>query len=182
MTQTNNKWFNQNEVISKLALAIDIPKHRVYVDVLGNGGAFLVQKLKAKVEVFNDVDNELLTFLLAARSNPQMLSQDALLRLRNTMIENVEVDRLFGIYDGPETLFYVDLVHQELAVEYQLAILKQVTTLEANVLLLLPSEMNLPDWYHVDLVKGVHVVTNFSSEQMSLFMVQPSMEGVMNHE
>lgn len=184
MTQTliKQNWLNQNELIRSISTLVEIPKHRVYVDVLGNGGAYLLQKQKSKLEVFNDSNKELLSFLLAARSNPQGMSQYDLLRLRNTMIECVDVERLLGIYDGPETVFYIDFIHQVLSLQEQTDILMQLALLKGNVILVVSSDVVLPQWSKTIVSNGIHILTNFYNEQMSLFATFPSMEGVVNHD
>lgn len=50
------------------------PKHHdVYVEVFGGGAHVLVQKPTAKVEIYNDINEDLVNFLMIARSWPDKL-------------------------------------------------------------------------------------------------------------
>ena len=48
-----SKWYLAKWIISHF------PPHRVFVDVFGGSGAIILRKPKSKVEVFNDIDKEL---------------------------------------------------------------------------------------------------------------------------
>ncbi len=61
---------------SKLAKDIIdlIPEHKTYIEVFGGAGSVLYQKEPSKLEVFNDINSELINLHLAIRNNPQTLS------------------------------------------------------------------------------------------------------------
>jgi len=47
-----------------------IPEHRVYVEVFGGGASLLLNKPPSRIEVYNDVDGELVNLFLAVRDHP----------------------------------------------------------------------------------------------------------------
>lgn len=49
------------------------PKHTAYVEVFGGSGAVLLQKLPSKVEVYNDLDSQLVNFFRVLRDSPDEL-------------------------------------------------------------------------------------------------------------
>jgi len=52
-----------------------MPPHKVYVEPFGGAAHVLVQKPRAPHEVFNDIDGELVNFLLVARDQPERLKE-----------------------------------------------------------------------------------------------------------
>ena len=63
----------------KTQLARDIidlipQEHKTYIDVFGGAGSVLYQKEPSKLEVFNDINSELINLHRAIRNNPQSLS------------------------------------------------------------------------------------------------------------
>lgn len=63
----------------KTKLASDIidlipQDHNIYIEVFGGAGSVLYQKEPSKLEVFNDINSELINLHRAIRNNPQSLS------------------------------------------------------------------------------------------------------------
>lgn len=58
-----------NEIIRRM------PDHKVYVEPFGGAAHVLAQKPPASNEVFNDIDGELVNFLLVARGKPDKLAR-----------------------------------------------------------------------------------------------------------
>ena len=48
--------------------------HKTYIEVFGGAGSVLYQKEPSKLEVFNDINSELINLHRAIRNNPQSLS------------------------------------------------------------------------------------------------------------
>jgi DNA adenine methylase len=48
-----------------------IPPHKVYVEVFGGGGSLLLNKQPSKVEVFNDIDGDLINLFIVVRNEPR---------------------------------------------------------------------------------------------------------------
>jgi len=51
------------------------PPHRMYVEVFGGGGGVLLRKPPSPVEVFNDVDEEVVNFFEVLREQPEALAR-----------------------------------------------------------------------------------------------------------
>jgi DNA adenine methylase len=54
-------------------LASLLPSHQIYVEVFGGTGAVLLAKPPSPVEVFNDIDNEIVNFFQVLRTKPAEL-------------------------------------------------------------------------------------------------------------
>ena len=48
--------------------------HNIYIEVFGGAGSVLYSKTPSKLEVFNDINSELINLHRAIRNNPQSLS------------------------------------------------------------------------------------------------------------
>jgi len=48
-----------------------IPEHETYVEVFGGAGSLLLNKPPSKVEVFNDIDGDLINLFLVVRDRPK---------------------------------------------------------------------------------------------------------------
>lgn len=48
-----------------------IPEHRTYVEVFGGAGTLLINKSASKVEVFNDIDGDLINLFMVVRDKPR---------------------------------------------------------------------------------------------------------------
>lgn len=48
-----------------------IPEHKTYVEVFGGAGTLLINKRPSKVEVFNDIDGDLINLFMVVRDKPQ---------------------------------------------------------------------------------------------------------------
>lgn len=48
-----------------------LPEHDTYVEVFGGAGSLLINKLPSKVEVFNDIDGDLVNLFMVVRDKPR---------------------------------------------------------------------------------------------------------------
>jgi len=48
-----------------------IPEHKTYVEVFGGAGTLLLNKPPSKVEVFNDIDGDLINLFMVVREKPR---------------------------------------------------------------------------------------------------------------
>lgn len=78
-------------------IAALLPPHEVYVEVFGGGASVLFTKPRSKLEVYNDVDEGLVTFFRMLRDRPEEL----LARLELTPYARGEWERCRRVY--PET-------------------------------------------------------------------------------
>jgi DNA adenine methylase len=67
-------WFGGKQNLS-LELADLLPPHEVYVEAFGGGGSVLLSKSPAPLEVYNDVDGELVNFFRCLREEPEELAR-----------------------------------------------------------------------------------------------------------
>jgi DNA adenine methylase len=51
----------------------NFPNHEIYVEVFGGGAHVLTQKSKSKNEIYNDINDNLVNFLMVARKKPEEL-------------------------------------------------------------------------------------------------------------
>ncbi|MFB8424761.1 DNA adenine methylase [Priestia megaterium] len=65
-------WFGGKYYLAKELISL-MPKHHCYVEPFGGGGHVLTQKEPSKVEVYNDLDENLINFLLTLRSSREKL-------------------------------------------------------------------------------------------------------------
>src|SRR5690348_4377904 len=54
-----------HEIISRM------PDHKVYAEPFGGAAHVIAQKPEAKTEVYNDIDGDLVNFLLVVREDPE---------------------------------------------------------------------------------------------------------------
>jgi len=59
-----------------------MPEHTCYVEVFGGGGALLAAKERSRTEVFNDLDERLVTLFRVAKHHPEALQLEAGMMLR----------------------------------------------------------------------------------------------------
>jgi DNA adenine methylase len=52
-----------------------LPPHTTYIEPFGGSGAVLLNKSRSKVEVFNDLDDDVVTFFQVARERPEELAE-----------------------------------------------------------------------------------------------------------
>ncbi|WP_054943596.1 DNA adenine methylase [Paenibacillus ihuae] len=71
-THSPIRWFGGKHFLAKHIIPL-FPEHHCFVDVFGGGGHVTVAKPTSKVEIFNDLDNELLHFLWTLRNDKQGL-------------------------------------------------------------------------------------------------------------
>jgi len=98
------------------------PEHHTYVEPFGGSAAVLLAKTPAKVEIYNDIDQELSKLLQALRAPLQSSSCPAIRRrlsgierlhvinrrMRGVNIESTDWAEIIARHDTPETLFYLD--------------------------------------------------------------------------
>ena len=60
------KWYGGKTSLVPLLLTL-LPRHETYCEVFGGSGILLLSKPPAKVEVYNDVDMELVNFFRVVR-------------------------------------------------------------------------------------------------------------------
>ncbi|MEX3623781.1 DNA adenine methylase [Viridibacillus arvi] len=260
----NNKWFSDKHYLASDIIS-QIPKHKVYVNVFRGGGHIFSQKQPSKLEVFNDFDNDLVNFLMVARSkevellylletlstnrflcekwqqetkpedelkraaiwyflmcqrkssiNSNIVSgwsassldfatdyqntiqhlQSFVNRWRNVMIECVDFRRLIDIYDGPDTVFFIDapyegedhLYHGDFSIQDHIDLAKRLRNIQGKAIVTY-YECDLvnslyKDWIRIEKYGGVGsavnnsemrkarkelILMNFEEEQLSLF-------------
>lgn len=61
------KWFGGKHYMAKEIISL-LPIHKVYVEPFGGGGSILTQKKPSKIEVYNDIDADLVNFLMVLRN------------------------------------------------------------------------------------------------------------------
>ncbi|QOY37736.1 DNA adenine methylase [Anaerobacillus isosaccharinicus] len=66
------RWFGGKAKLSRYLLPL-MPKHKVYVEPFGGGGAILTKKERSLVEVYNDIDDQMVNFLLVLRNERERL-------------------------------------------------------------------------------------------------------------
>ena len=62
------KWYGGKQKIASRILQL-FPAHRTYVEVFGGAGHLLLQKQPSKVEVFNDLDNDVVNLFRVLRDH-----------------------------------------------------------------------------------------------------------------
>nr|WP_236588122.1 DNA adenine methylase [Tumebacillus amylolyticus] len=68
------KWFGGKGHLAK-ELHRYLPQHKCFVDLFGGGGNMTSMKEPSDVEIFNDIDGDLVNFLLVLRGDPEKLAQ-----------------------------------------------------------------------------------------------------------
>ena len=51
------------------------PEHQCYVDVFGGAGNVLIQKKPSHIEIFNDIDSDIVNLFRQVRDNSELLSE-----------------------------------------------------------------------------------------------------------
>nr|WP_304459259.1 DNA adenine methylase [Alicyclobacillus sendaiensis] len=69
-------WFGGKSKLAPLIVA-RMPPHKVYVEPFGGAAHVIAAKPTADIEVYNDIDGDLVNFLLVARDEPERLVQTA---------------------------------------------------------------------------------------------------------
>lgn len=174
-----NEYCLTTEIISLL------PKHKVYVEPFGGSGQLVTAKNPSKLEVYNDINGNLVNNLLATRKQGSLTSGTE--RWRQVMIECVDFRRIFEIYDSSETLFFIDPPmegkcnfsykdHVELALILRTIKGKAILTCYESDLM--NSLYN--GWYRINIKRNESVsymyekqnkliLVNYRDEQLSLF-------------
>src|SRR5690606_29758674 len=74
------------------------PEHHTYVEPLGGSAAVLLNKPPSPVEVYNDIDSNVVTIFRVLRDHPDELRRG----LESTPYSREEYVRSLGALDGPE--------------------------------------------------------------------------------
>jgi DNA adenine methylase len=67
-------WVGGKSKLAKDIVKQITPDHKTYIEVFGGAGSVLYAKEQSKLEVFNDINSELINLHRAIRNNPQTLS------------------------------------------------------------------------------------------------------------
>ncbi|MCY9747844.1 DNA adenine methylase [Paenibacillus larvae] len=67
-------WFGGKSKLAKTIIEL-MPQHKTYVEPFGGAGHVLVQKKRAPVEVYNDLNKEVVNFLMVVREQPERFYQ-----------------------------------------------------------------------------------------------------------
>ena len=81
--------------------------HKTYIEVFGGAGSVLYQKEPSKLEVFNDINSELINLHRAIRNNPQSLSiylNDLL--ISREIFNDIKSKHIRGINNIEKAAFY----------------------------------------------------------------------------
>lgn len=73
-THSPLRWFGGKHFLAKHIVPL-FPKHHCFVDTFGGGAHISVAKPQSPVEIFNDIDSELIHFLMTLRSQKTELLQ-----------------------------------------------------------------------------------------------------------
>jgi len=73
------------------------PRHRIYVEPFGGSGSVLLRKKRSEVEVYNDLDGEIVNLFRVARDNGEELSRQIFL----TPYSRDEFVKSFELSDDP---------------------------------------------------------------------------------
>jgi Site-specific DNA methylase len=76
-------------------LAALLPEHSIYVEVFGGTGAVLLSKQPSPVEVFNDIDGEVVNFFQVLRTQPAALIMRCFFNLTAVQIFNATSTNLY---------------------------------------------------------------------------------------
>jgi len=93
------RWFGGKYYLAKDLISL-MPKHHCYVEPFGGGGHVLTQKEPSKVEVYNDIDRNLVNFLLTLRS-----SREELLASLESLHTSREIYNMWSSQPLPEDPF-----------------------------------------------------------------------------
>lgn len=69
------RWMGGKALLAKQLIELFVP-HHCYVEAFGGGGALFFNKEKSKVEVYNDVNSDLVNFFRILRYHPEPLIQE----------------------------------------------------------------------------------------------------------
>lgn len=151
---------NQYEITNKVLT--ELPKHVVYVDVFGNGDEVLMNKSRSRLEIFNDMDNSKLHYLLKNRMNKTIESIQYNERWKKVMLECVNYERLLSIYDSSGTLMYADIRDKDNQAEIAAALMQ----LESKVVVITDDTTLFSEWLCID---DMPIYLNYDHTQLSLF-------------
>jgi len=99
------KWVGGKRNIKKLLVSI-MPKHMQYVEVFGGAGWVLLEKPKSKLEIFNDINGDLINFykVIKDKNQCEILIEEIKLTLKSRQLfeewdslKQIEVDNLSEI-------------------------------------------------------------------------------------
>lgn len=72
MTRSPLIWFGGKSKYAEYIIS-KFPKHRVYIEPFGGAAHVIAQKSRSTHEVYNDIDGNVVNFLMIARANPDKL-------------------------------------------------------------------------------------------------------------
>lgn len=98
------KYIGSKHNLSPLIIQ-SIPAHEVYIEVFGGSAAVLFQKLPSKIEVYNDVNNDIVTLFRVLRDSPEDLKEI----LELTLFSREEMKEAYKLIRGGK--FKNDLQH-----------------------------------------------------------------------
>jgi DNA adenine methylase len=67
-------WYGGKALLSRRIVEL-LPRHHTYVEAFGGGGSVLFRKPPARLEVYNDLDEGLVTFFRVLRERPEALAR-----------------------------------------------------------------------------------------------------------
>jgi len=94
MVRSPIKWSGGKSRLRKFIVSA-FPKHDCYVEVFGGAGWVLFEKEPSKVEVFNDINQELTNFFSVVRNQPQKLIES----FRWELVERAKFESLQSMPD-----------------------------------------------------------------------------------
>jgi len=99
--RTPIKWYGGKSKLIKKLLPL-LPKHKIYVEVFGGSGALLFAKQPSPVEVYNDIDGDLVNFFRVLQNKRQTKELQRLLTL--SLYSRKELNRCSKTYkEGSQT-------------------------------------------------------------------------------
>lgn len=107
MIRSPFKWVGGKSRLRNTIISM-LPKHECYVEVFGGSAWVLLGKTSSQVEIFNDIDGELVNFFRVVKNNPkeliasfswELVSRERFNELRSMDVENLnEVQRAHRFY------------------------------------------------------------------------------------
>ncbi|MGH0448516.1 DNA adenine methylase [Bacillus mycoides] len=74
-TRSPIRWFGGKHFLAPFIIG-HMPKHKCYVEPFGGGGHVLTQKSPAEVEVYNDIDDDVVNFLMELKKDHKKMAKE----------------------------------------------------------------------------------------------------------
>ncbi|PEN18252.1 DNA methyltransferase, partial [Bacillus wiedmannii] len=74
-TRSPIRWFGGKHFLAPFIIG-QMPKHKCYVEPFGGGGHVLTQKSPAEVEVYNDIDDDVVNFLMELKKDHKKMAKE----------------------------------------------------------------------------------------------------------